>query len=170
MFFAMVIAKHLYGGLGHNTFNPAMVGYVVVLVSFPQSMTQWLPPVSLASHEIGILDSIRTIFSGHLPPPLAWDAVTQATPLDTIRTGINSGQTVEEIRSSPIFGDFGGLGWEWIANWYALGGIWLLWRRIISWHVPVTMIGSVLLLGLLAYFADSGSNPCAVCSTFFPAP
>jgi electron transport complex protein RnfD len=67
--------------------------------------------------------------------------------------------TVEEIRNSAIFGDFGGQGWEWIANWYALGGIWLLWRRIISWQVPVSMIGSVLLLGLVAYFADPGSNP-----------
>jgi electron transport complex protein RnfD len=159
MFFAIVIAKHLYGGLGQNVFNPAMVGYVVALICFPQAMTQWLPPSGLGVTIPGLGDSLLTILTGQLPPPLLWDALSQATPLDTIRTGINSGQTVNEIRSSGIFGDFGGLGWEWIANWYAVGGLWLLWRRVISWQVPVTMIGSVVLLGLVAYFADSGSNP-----------
>ena len=159
MFFAIVMAKHLYGGLGHNVFNPAMVGYVVVLICFPQAMTQWLPAAAPGSWTMGLWDSISSIFSGHLPAAMQWDAISQATPLDTLRTGINSGQTVDEIRNSPIFGDFGGQGWEWIANWYALGGMWLLWRRIISWQVPVSMIGSVLMLGLLAYFADPGSNP-----------
>jgi electron transport complex protein RnfD len=159
MFFAIVVAKHLYGGLGHNVFNPAMVGYVVVFISFPQVMTQWLPAAAPGSWSVGLWDSIITVFSGQLPASMQWDAISQATPLDTLRAGINSGLTVDEIRQSPIFGDFGGQGWEWIANWYALGGLWLLWRRVIAWQVPVTMIGSVVLLGLLAYFVDSGSNP-----------
>jgi len=159
MFFAIVMAKHLYGGLGHNVFNPAMVGYVVVLICFPQAMTQWLPATAPGSWSLGWWDSIATIFSGQLPASLHWDAISQATPLDSLRTGVSAGLTVEEIRSSAIFGDFGGRGWEWIANWYALGGLWLLWRRIISWQVPVTMITSVVLLGLLAYLLDSGSNP-----------
>jgi electron transport complex protein RnfD len=159
MFFAIIMAKHLFGGLGHNVFNPAMVGYVVALVCFPQAMTQWLPPASPGSWSLGLWDSIITIATGHLPAALQWDAISQATPLDTLRTGVNSGLTVDEIRTSPLFGDFGGLGWEWIANWYALGGLWLMWRRIISWQVPVSMIGSVLVLGTLAYLADSGSNP-----------
>jgi electron transport complex protein RnfD len=159
MFFAIVIAKHLYGGLGNNVFNPAMVGYVVVLISFPQAMTQWLPPMALSQTSLGLWESTYTIFTGHLPATMLWDAVSQATPLDTIRTGISKGLTVEEIRNSELFGNFGGMGWEWIANWYALGGMWLLWRRIISWHVPVAMVGSVLLLGSIAYLADPGSNP-----------
>ncbi len=159
MFFAIVLAKHLYGGLGQNVFNPAMVGYVVVLICFPQALTQWLPPLSLATTPIGGSDTLSTIFTGQLPLGLDWDSVTQATPLDTIRTGIASGQTVMEARRSPIFGDFGGLGWEWIANWYAIGGLWLIWRRIISWHVPLTMIGSVVLLGLIAYLGDPGGSP-----------
>lgn len=159
MFFAIVMAKHLFGGLGHNVFNPAMVGYVVALVCFPQAMTQWLPPASPGSWAMGLWDSITTIATGQLPAAMQWDAVSQATPLDTLRTGVNSGLTVDEIRGAPIFGDFGGRGWEWIANWYALGGLWLIWRRIISWQVPVSMIGSVLLLGMLAYLVDSGSNP-----------
>jgi electron transport complex protein RnfD len=159
MFFAVVIAKHLYGGLGHNVFNPAMVGYVVVLISFPQPMTAWLPPVSVAETTPGLADTLWAVLTGDLPAALSWDAVTEATPLDRIRTAVASGQMISEARSAPVFGDFGGLGWEWIANWYALGGVWLIWRRIITWHVPVTMIGSVLLLGLGAYLADPGSNP-----------
>jgi len=159
MFFAMVLAKHLYGGLGHNVFNPAMVGYVVVLICFPQPLTQWLPPHSLGTVPIGLADCVSTIFTGQLPFGLNWDSVTQATPLDAIRAGIGSGQTVIEVRQAPIFGDFGGLGWEWIANWYAIGGLWLIWRRIISWHVPLTMIGSVVLLGLAAYLGDPGGSP-----------
>ena len=159
MLFAIVVAKHLFGGLGHNVFNPAMVGYVAVLISFPQALTQWLPPWSIAEVPVDLMATLSAIFTGALPPALNWDAVTEATPLDTIRTSVAAGRTVIEARQSPVFGDFGGLGWEWIANWYALGGLWLLWRRVITWHVPVTMIGSVVALGLLAYLADPGSSP-----------
>lgn len=166
MFFAIVIAKHVFGGLGHNLFNPAMVGYVVVLISFPQFMTAWLPPLELASWTPTLGQVLSTIATGHPPGGLAWDAITGATPLDTIRTSVATGKMISEARLAPIFGDFGGLGWEWIANWYALGGLWLLWRRIISWQVPVTMIGSVVLLGLAAYLADPGSNPAPLQHVF----
>ena len=166
MLFAIVVAKHLYGGLGHNMFNPAMVGYVVVLISFPQAMTAWLPPSSITPNSLELGDVLITIFSGQPPGGLTWDAITEATPLDSIRTSLASGQMISEARQSPVFGDFGGLGWEWIANWYALGGLWLLWRRIISWHVPVTMTGSVLVLGTMAYLADPGSNPAPLQHVF----
>jgi electron transport complex protein RnfD len=166
MRFAIVVAKHLYGGLGHNMFNPAMVGYVVVLISFPQAMTAWLPPSSIAPNSIGFSDVLITIFSGLPPAGLSWDAITEATPLDSIRTSVASGKMISEARQLPVFGDFGGLGWEWIANWYALGGLWLLWRRIISWHVPATMIGTVLLLSIITYLADPGSNPAPLQHVF----
>jgi len=159
MLFAIVVAKHLYGGLGQNMFNPAMVGYVVVLISFPKVMALWLPPASIASHSLTVGEMLNTIFTGSLSPGLSWDTISEATPLDAIRTSLASGRMVSEARQSPVFGDFGGLGWEWIANLYALGGFWLLWRRIISWHVPVMMIGSVVALGLVAYLVDPGSNP-----------
>ena len=159
MFFAIVIAKHLYGGLGHNVFNPAMVGYAVVLISFPQAMTQWLPPISIAPTDIGFLDGLWAILSGQPPAGMTWDAITQATPLDTIRTSVASGQTIAEARQLQTFGDLGGRGWEWIANGFAAGGIWLIWRRVISWQVPTAMIGSVILLGLAGYLLDPGSNP-----------
>ena len=159
MLFAIVFAKHLYGGLGQNVFNPAMVGYVVVLISFPQAMTAWLPPVALAENTLGLLDSLGVIFTGHVPMAGGWDAISQATPLDTLKTGVESGRMVSEIRQSPLFGDYGGLGWEWIANWFALGGIFLLFRRVISWQVPLAVIGSVVLLSLPFWLADPDSNP-----------
>jgi electron transport complex protein RnfD len=122
-------------------------------------MTAWLPAMEIAVWQPTLGEVIAAIASGQAPGGLGWDAVTGATPLDMIRTSVATGQMISEARQSPIFGDFGGLGWEWIANWYAIGGLWLLWRRIISWQVPVTMIGSVLLLGLAAYLSDPGSNP-----------
>ena len=166
MFFAIVITKQLFGGLGHNLFNPAMVGYVVVLISFPQAMTAWLPPAALATWDPTLGDVLSTIARGQPPVGLGWDAITGATPLDTLRTSVATGEIISEARQSPIFGDFGGLGWEWIANWYAIGGLWLLWRRVISWQVPITMMGSVLLLGLAAYLSDPGSNPAPLQHVF----
>lgn len=159
MLFAIVFAKHLFGGLGQNVFNPAMVGYVVVLISFPQVMTAWLPPLAIAEHSMSFLDSVMVILGGELPAQLSWDAITQSTPLDTLKTGTGTGQMVSEIRQSPIFGDFGGMGWEWIANWFALGGIYLMYKRVISWQIPLSVLGSVILLSLPFWLADPDSNP-----------
>ena len=159
MLFAIVVAKHLYGGLGNNLFNPAMVGYVVVLISFPQVMTQWLPPREIANAVPGFIESLTAILTGNMNNALSWDAITQSTPLDSLKTGLSTGLTVPEIRSAPIFGDFGGLGWEWIANWYFLGGLFLLYKRIISWQVPVAVIVSVVILSLPMYLIDPANNP-----------
>lgn len=162
MLFAIVIAKHLYGGLGHNLFNPAMVGYVVVLISFPQEMTSWLPPRALADNPLSLFETLNTIFSGNPGGGPGWDAVTQATPLDTIRTGVHAERLISEIRVAPIFGSFGGYGWEWIANWYLLGGVFLLFRRIISWHVPFAVLGTALVLSMLGSFVDPGGTPAPI--------
>ena len=159
MLFAIVIAKHLYGGLGHNIFNPAMVGYVVVLISFPVAMTQWLPPREIAAWTPDFLDACRAIFLGTLPVLPEADSITRATPLDTLKTGISQGRFVGELRSSDLFGTFGGRGWEWIANWYLLGGLYLLYRRIISWQVPVAVLLSVVAVTLPAWLLDAGTNP-----------
>lgn len=156
---AMVFAKHLYGGIGLNLFNPAMAGYAVVLVCFPFELSQWLPPRGVGEAPLGVLDSMRTVLLGTLPPPHGWDAIAQATPLDTVRSLSSEMRTIGEIRNDPLFGDFGGRGWEWIANWYALGGLFLLWRRVIHWQVPVALLGTVVVLTLPAYLADPGTNP-----------
>ncbi len=156
VFFAIGIAKHLFGGLGNNVFNPAMAGYVALLISFPEALTNWLPP------NIGDLDytgpgffaSLRYALLGSLPDALMIDALTRATPLDMVQTELGQMQTIEEIRANALFGDFGGRGWEWINNFVALGGFWLLYRGIIRWHIPVAMLGGLLVPASVFYLLD----------------
>jgi len=159
MLFAIVIAKHLFGGLGHNRFNPAMVGLAVLLISFPRIFTYWTPPLMLGDTSLSLGDVLHTIFSSQPPGALSWDAITQATPLDQLSTGAATGLLVTEVRQNPVFGDFGGLGWEWIANWYAIGGLWLLWRRVINWRVPVALLLTTFLLTTPFYLFDPDANP-----------
>jgi electron transport complex protein RnfD len=157
--FAIIVAKHLYGGLGHNPFNPAMAGYALLLISFPAEMARWIPPHMLTETTLGLLDSLRYTFFGHLPEGVSLDALTMATPLDTMRTQLALDETIGEIRTDPVFGDFGGKGWEWVNNWVFLGGVWLLYRRVISWHTPVGMLGGLLAISLLFYVFDPDSHP-----------
>jgi electron transport complex protein RnfD len=160
-FFAIAVAKHMYGGLGFNVFNPAMAGYVALLVSFPEEMAQWTQP------NIGDIDyqaptalmSLRYALTGALPDGLALDAITRATPLNAIKIELGMMRTVDEIRTNPLFGDFGGRGWEWINGFVALGGFWLLYKGVIRWHVPVALIGSILVLASIAYVLDSSIYP-----------
>lgn len=159
IFFAIVIAKHLYGGLGYNPFNPAMVGYVVCLISFPVQMTSWLPPSGLAEHSVGFLAMLEAIFTGHLPAPLSWDAITMATPLDNLKTETGLGKTLSEIRAEPLYGTLAGQGWEWVANFFALGGFWLLYKKVISWHVPVAVILSLGVMAALFSLANPDNFP-----------
>ncbi|MCE5232547.1 MAG: RnfABCDGE type electron transport complex subunit D [Mizugakiibacter sp.] len=156
---AIVLAKHLYGGLGRNLFNPAMAGYATALVCFPHALSQWLAPAPLATHALAFGDTLSAIFLGHLPPGLDLDTLAQATPLDAVRTLARQGMTMPEIRANPMFGDFGGKGWEWIANAYALGGLALWWRRVIGWQVPVAVLGTTILLTLPFWLADPDLHP-----------
>lgn len=159
MVFAIGVAKQLYGGLGYNPFNPAMAGYVFLLVSYPLAMTSWLPPFILAEHELGLIDSLRVIFTGLPPEGLTWDAITMATPLDQMRSQLDQNRMIEEIRTSPLWGDFGGRGWEWVGNWFLLGGLYLLWRRVISWHIPVSMLLGLLLTAGFFWSLDPQTHP-----------
>lgn len=151
--FAIVLVKHLYGGLGYNPFNPAMAGYVMLLVSFPLEMTMWPAPASVSGHHLGILESLRVVFLG-TPGSVPYDAIAGATPLDLMKTELGLDLTVSEIRSTPIFGDFGGRGWEWMGNAFFLGGAWLIYRRVISWHVPVAMLVSLFVMAMVFHLDD----------------
>jgi len=157
--FAIVVAKHLFGGIGYNPFNPAMVGYVLLLVSYPVEMTSWLPPEMLNTHPLDFAQTLNAIFTGSLPANLTWDAITAATPLDAMRTQLDQNQMLSEIRQQPMWGDFGGRGWGWVGNWLLLGGLFLLYKRVISWHIPVTMLGSLLLVAMLFHFLDQEAYP-----------
>ncbi|MEM6405047.1 MAG: electron transport complex subunit RsxD [Pseudomonadota bacterium] len=157
--FAIVVAKHLYGGLGYNPFNPAMVGYVFLLISFPVTMTRWLPPDVMNQQTLTLLDSLRAIFQGLPPASQGWDAVTQATPLDQMRTGLSQNQMLSEIRQNPLWGDYGARGWEWCANWFLLGGLYLVWRKVISWRIPTSLLGALLLIAGLFWLTDPETHP-----------
>lgn len=157
--FAILVVKQLYGGLGYNPFNPAMAGYVFLLISYPLAMTSWLPPHMLAEHSLSFVDSLRLIFSGTPPEGLTWDAITMATPLDEMRTQLEQNLMIEEIRTSPLWGNYGGLGWEWVGNWFLLGGLFLLWRRVISWHIPVSMLLGLLLTAGFFWALDPETHP-----------
>ncbi len=138
--FAIIVAKHLYGGLGYNPFNPAMVGYVVVLISFPREMALWPAPETLPQMPLGLWQTLQTVLTGSLPAGMDWDAITRATPLDAVREGLVSGRTVSELTRSPVFGTFSETGWEWVGNFFLLGGLYLLFRRIIGWQIPLAVI------------------------------
>ena len=156
IFFAIVIAKQLYGGLGYNPFNPAMVGFAVLLISFPVEMVNWFAPVSNSVAHIGFMDSLHIVFSG-IPSSSEWDAVTMATPLDAVKTGLTLDKPVADIvnEQEKTFGILAGAGWEWVSLAYALGGIWLIYRKVISWHIPVTLLASLALIASIFWIYDS---------------
>jgi len=153
--FAIVVAKHLYGGLGQNIFNPAMVGYAVLIVSFPVQMTHWAGPLELTSVHLSLAQSATVIFGSDVPKATL-DAVTMATPLDSLRTGLLRQLTVDEVMTAPIFGRFGGTGFEWLAAAFLLGGLMLWALRIISWHVPLAFLAGIWLTGGFLHFYDAG--------------
>ena len=159
--FGVVVAKHLYGGLGFNIFNPAMAGYVVILVAFPMHLNLWVAPRmgDLDYQQLTIIQTLAFTLTGNLPATLDFDAVSRATPLDVMKTGLNNMATVAEIRANSIMGDFGGRGWEWIGNFLALGGLWLLIRKVIRWHIPAGVGLGVLGPAMIMYLLDPGTHP-----------
>ncbi len=153
VFFAIVVAKHLYGGLGYNPFNPAMVGYAVLLIAYPLEMTRWLFPAT-ADQELPDLMALFDQFLGSAPE--AMDAFVGATALDQFKLD-RGGLTIDEYwTGNPLFGRLSGTGWEWINAGFLAGGLYLLYRKIISWHIPVAVLGSIGMMALLFY--DGGSS------------
>ena len=152
--FAISISKHLYGGLGNNPFNPAMVGYAVLIISFPVHMTHWLTPQAVGHFDFSFADQLNYIFNGVLPAGVNLDAVTMATPLDTLKTQLHLSLSVEEIRNMPIFGHLAGKGSEMVAVGFAIGGVYLLFARIISWHLPAAFLVSLFATAGIFYLVD----------------
>ena len=157
--FAILLAKHLFGGLGANPFNPAMVGYAVLLVSFPARLLQWLPP-NVAGFEpasLSFLDMLTTILTGTPPARFTWDAITSPTPLDALRTDLALGMTMGEAHANAMFSAFGGKGWEWINLATLAGGGYLLALRIIRWQIPVAMLTALFVCAAVMSAADPGA-------------
>lgn len=135
---AIGIGKLSFGGLGNNLFNPALVGRVFLLISFPVQMTSW--PVNSLS---GI------------------DGVSSATPLGMIKEGISKGTPISEITDSlpstidMLFGNIGGSLGEVSALLLIIGGIYMLWKKVITWHIPVSVIASVAAVAAIFWMVDS---------------
>lgn len=160
MLFAVLVAKHLYGGLGQNLFNPAMVGYAVLIVSFPAYMTQWPAPMDLAGHTPNLLESIDLVFAGQ--GAVSPDAYTAATPLDTLRTQVRAGGDAAAVMQDPVFGYLGARGQEMVASMYLLGGLLLLNYRVISWHIPTAFLGAVVLTASGLHLLDADRHAGAL--------
>lgn len=155
--FAIVVAKHLYGGLGQNPFNPAMVAFAVCIVAFPALMSQW-PSIGL---KLPLLDQLNIIFG--LAPRV--DALSGATPLDAMKTALKLGEgqvnVAHLLENQDIYGNFAGRGWEWVTGAYLLGGLWLWQRKLITWHAPLAFLAAMVLIsgGLWLYRPDSFASP-----------
>ncbi|NMG48505.1 RnfABCDGE type electron transport complex subunit D [Azoarcus communis] len=131
---AIIAVKHLYGGLGQNPFNPAMAAYCTMIVAYPSLMSQWPAAggIDFSTQLNLILGGVREL-----------DAITGATALDTLRTGLRADGTVGSVMQAGVFGLAGGRGWEWIAGGYLLGGLFLLATRTITWHLPVGFLAGL---------------------------
>lgn len=142
---AIGIGKQAFGGAGRNVFNPAMVGYAFVLLSFPLQMNHWPGAVP------GFIQSVHG-FLGHS----GIDAWAQPTVLDGLRH--NRSLTMDELFSlHPGFGHIGGRASEWVNLAFLAGGLFLLQRRVISWHAPVGLLGALSVISLLCW-NGSGSD------------
>jgi len=169
--FAVVFGKHLYGGLGFNPFNPAMVGYVVAIISFPREMTQWVPPQTLAGFDhLGLMDTLKVIFAGVPPEGMSWDSISMATPLDTMKTQLGLELSIKDIHDSktygPMFGAISGIGWEWINGLFLLGGLWLAFKKVLDWRIPAGLLGMLFLLSNGFALYDYASFPAPTFELF----
>lgn len=140
---AIGIAKMTFGGLGNNPFNPALVGRVFMLISFPVQMTTWPIPQGLAT--------------GYT------DAVTGATPLAIIKEGIKNGESLSQLMTKVprtiemIVGKMGGSMGEVAALALIIGFAYMLYRKIITWHIPVSIIGTVAVFTGILWLINPGS-------------
>ena len=152
---AIVLGKHVFGGLGQNMFNPAMVARVVLLISFPVHMTAWVAPAPFGSDHAPTLSQAWRYTSGAEPVP---EHLSAATALGTLRTeyakGIPVHTAADKLPPLPVLAsgmESGSMG-ETSALLLLAGGVALLLLRVISWHIPLAMLGT---LGLLAAVSNA---------------
>ncbi len=155
MFTGIVLAKQLYGGLGHNLFNPAMAGYALLLLAFPFELSQWPDP----DHPPSLALAASAVFGGGLPPGQKWDALVEATPLDRLRQLTTLGRTLAEAYADPALGSL----WQRPASYIALahlaGGVLLIALRATTWHVPVAALAALFLLTGPLWLFDPDRHP-----------
>ena len=180
--FAILVVKHLYGGLGQNLFNPAMAAYVLLLVSFPAPMTYWHTSQSQAQIPSTFTNSFSLIFTGEKSQQfnedvdgatsateaeefdgsaaaMSIDATTSATPLDYFKNQIKQGETASQIQTGEIYGSFAAAGWEWVNLGFLIGGIFLVFNRLVAWQIPAGFLFTLGLFAALGYLIDPASKP-----------
>ncbi len=162
--FAIVLGKQVYGGLGYNLFNPALSARVILLISFPLNMTTWLVPMSAASAALDLYDfQLCLAFFLHGPQALGLtlDAITMASPLGHVKTEWTRGVGVPEALAAyhysylnAFLGSEAGSMGETSALALLIGGIYLLARHTITWHIPFSYLATVLLLAAVFNMLD----------------
>ncbi|MEY6433243.1 RnfABCDGE type electron transport complex subunit D [Thioalkalicoccus limnaeus] len=153
---AIVIAKQVFGGLGQNLFNPAMVARVALLISFPVTMTTFVAPTPLFSEGApDFVGGLAITFGGEY-----YDAMTSATVLGQVRTDLTTGLTLIDILpstyqlSQAAIGTIAGSLGETSAVLILLGGLFLIAKRVITWHIPVAMLATITVCATAMHIFD----------------
>lgn len=154
--FAIVVGKQIFGGLGQNVFNPAMLARVALLVSFPVQMTTWPPPhAAMPGSAEGWLGGLAVTGGG-----VSLDGVSEATPLGAVQEAVGQGEGLPAAMPEGhsllggLLGNMPGSLGETSALLLLLGGAWLLFRRIIPWTTPLALLGTVAILTGLLHAAN----------------
>ena len=146
--FAIIFAKQIYGGIGYNPFNPAMVAYALLLVSFPVQMTTlWATPSQIGQETLGFIDTLHVILGSTALP----DVFTSATPLDTFKHEI-AFKTYAEIIENPIFQGWIAPGWDIVNLAFLAGGIFLLITRVFTWHIPLSFLVALIFISFISTY------------------
>jgi electron transport complex protein RnfD len=141
--FAMVFGKHLYGGLGNNPFNPAMVGYAVLLISYPKAMTFWPAPTDLLPVAFNTAASLSAIFDGLAD---GWiDALAMPTPLTVAHQRLVYGTVPLTAGTIPT----GVSAWTWINLAFLAGGLRLAKRGTLDRRIPMSLLAALSLCALI---------------------
>lgn len=141
--FAIVVAKHFYGGIGSNLFNPAMIGYAILLISFPAVMTKWQNPSHINDIELSLSILLAGIDN--------YDAIASATPLDYLKTELLQGKNVSQIMNEPIAKL---TQMQWVSFGFFIGGIILLLTKVITWHLPLTYLVTLFVIASIFHLID----------------
>jgi electron transport complex protein RnfD len=132
-----------------------MVGFAALMISFPSHMTHWQVPDILGQAHWDFSQQMDFIFSGIQPAGSKLDAVTMATPLDTLKTQLHLDRAIADIQTAPIFSMLSGKGTEIIALCYLFGGLFLWQQRIISWHIPLSFLAAMFAIAGIFHLYDA---------------
>ena len=133
--FAIIFGKQLYGGLGSNPLNPAMLGYAFLLISFPLEMTRW------TSSFLSFGEGLNVIFSS-----INIDALSSATRLEEAKFALMEGEVSNPIQIDRTV---------WINLGFLFGGVYLFYKKVITWQIPLSFLAGIIVMSALIMLVDS---------------